>query len=107
MVNAWTNVGQILDTDKNWTNSGCPTLAWSTKGCTFDVPWQLMSNPEPLTTPLLLGIDINIIGLREVADSGGSFGVDMEYVYNTEIYKKFALSCVSHTLMDKGGIHAT
>ena len=49
------------------------------KGCKFHVSYQLMDNPEPEAESLSLAIDILIIGLREVSNSGGSFGVDAEY----------------------------
>lgn len=52
----------------------------SSKGCAFEVPPHVRFNPEPRGTPLYLNIDIHVIGLREVADSGGSFGIDVEYV---------------------------
>ena len=48
-------------------------------GCRFDIPYELIMNPAPRGTPLFLGINIHIIGLRDVADSGGSFGLDVEY----------------------------
>ena len=49
-------------------------------GCSMEVPYKLVVNPEPGQIPLLLGIDNLVIGLRGVTDSGGSFGVDVEYV---------------------------
>ena len=49
-------------------------------GCMMETPYNLYANPDPVGTPLLLELDIYIIGLREVSDSGGSFGVDVEYV---------------------------
>ena len=48
-------------------------------GCTFDTPFDLVRNPEPQGKPLTLGLNILIIGLRDVTDSGGSYGVDVEY----------------------------
>ena len=45
-------------------------------GCTFES--QSISVSEPEGTPLILGVDILIIGLREVSKSGGSFGIDVE-----------------------------
>ena len=46
------------------------------KGCTFDSLRLTNDNYEPEGTPLRLGADILIFGLREV--SGGSFGIDVE-----------------------------
>ena len=48
------------------------------EGCTFETPNIVNSNSEPVGTPLILGVDIHIIGLREVSKSGGSFSVDVE-----------------------------
>ena len=47
--------------------------------CTFDTPYQLIST-VPRATPILLEIDIRIIGLSDVPHSGGSFEVNAEYV---------------------------
>lgn len=52
----------------------------SVKGCTFDVPYHLMRNPAPEAIPLFFDIHVHIIALREAINSGGSFGVDAEYV---------------------------
>ena len=49
------------------------------KGCSFETSYELVRNPEPQGNPLILDLDILIIGLRDVADSGGSYGVDVEY----------------------------
>ena len=49
------------------------------KGCSFVNPYDLVKNPEPQGLPLLVDISILVIGLRDVAESGGSFGVDVEY----------------------------
>ena len=49
------------------------------KGCTFDAPYQLIRNPVPDATPLLFDTLIHVIALREVANTGDSFGVDVEY----------------------------
>ena len=52
----------------------------SLKGCTFDAPYQFIVNPVPEAIPLFFDVHIHIIALREVANTGGSFGVDVEYV---------------------------
>ena len=59
----------------------------SLTGCTFDVPYELMRNPVPEIIPLLFDVHIHIIALREVANAGGSFGVDVEYGFSIEIVK--------------------
>ena len=59
------------------------------QGCAFEVPQGLKA---PVTTPLVLDVDILIVGLRDVASSGGSFGVDLEYVsfyFLTSVYAQF------------------
>ena len=52
----------------------------SYKGCSLEVPFDLVMNPEPEVIPLRLSIDIHIIGLTDVAYSGGSYGINVEYV---------------------------
>ena len=47
------------------------------KGCEFEA-LRYTGNFEPEGTPLRLGADILIFGLREVSKSGGSFGIDVE-----------------------------
>ena len=47
------------------------------EGCTFDVPYDLIRNPSPKVIPLLFDVHIHVITLREVANAGGSFGVDV------------------------------
>ena len=56
------------------------TLSMYPQGCAFDIPYELTVNPEPESTPLRLSIDIHIVGLTEVAKSGKSYGIDVEYV---------------------------
>ena len=46
------------------------------KGCAFEIPYQLVVNSEPEGSPMKIGIDLLIIGLRDI--SGGSFGTDVE-----------------------------
>ena len=48
------------------------------KNCALQVPFDLLLNPEPEGSPLSLAVDISITGLTEVANSGGSFSVDVE-----------------------------
>ena len=55
-------------------------LCWAKTGCTFELPYNIRTNSEPEGTTLVLDIDILIIGLREVAKSGGSFETDVEHV---------------------------
>lgn len=50
------------------------------KKCAFETPYDFVLNNEPEGSPLALAADILITGLTEVADSGGSFSVDVEYV---------------------------
>ena len=51
------------------------------QGCSLEIPTILnYINQEPESTPLRLSIDIHIIGLTEVAKSGKSYGIDVEYV---------------------------
>ena len=49
-------------------------------GCTLSQPDRIKDyNLEPEVTPLHLSIDFLIYGLRQVANSGGSFDLDVEY----------------------------
>ena len=48
------------------------------KNCALQTPFDLLMNPEPEGSPLPLAVDISITGLTDVADSGGSFSVDVE-----------------------------
>ena len=51
------------------------------KGCEFEIPYHMMVKPVPEATPIHLGVNFNIIGLREITNAGGSFGIDVEYVH--------------------------
>ena len=46
-------------------------------GCSFETPHELVINPEPPGLPLIVEMNILIVGLRDVPVSGGSFGVDI------------------------------
>ena len=54
------------------------------KGCHLVVPKEVLEQPEPLpeTGPLLLHTRFEILRIRDVPDSGGSFGVDLMKVLN-------------------------
>lgn len=63
--------------------AGAAAASGSTgSGCEFTISADLLLKPEPetnATTPLRTNFEIMIIGLREV--KGGSFGIDVQYVY--------------------------
>ena len=71
------------------------------KGCSFDVPYELMRNPSPVVegTPLLFEIDIHIIGLSDVPNSGGSFGLNAEYV-KKNIYLEYSVVSIEQSVPD-------
>ena len=58
----------------------CGTPNSTLKGCAFQ-PLPKDLSIEPTSTPLHIGADIRIIGLRKGSGSGDSFGVDVELVY--------------------------
>ena len=39
-----------------------------------------MTQMEPTEEPLSLSVAIKVLGVRDVPDRGGSYGVDVEYV---------------------------
>ena len=63
------------------------------QGCSLEIPYILNHiNQEPESTPLRLSIDIHINGLTEVAKSGKSYGIDVEYVILVHLVN---LDCLS------------
>ena len=58
----------------------CGTPNSTLKGCAFE-PLPEDFSIEPASTPLHIGADIRIVGLRKESGSGDSFGVDVELVY--------------------------
>ena len=51
-------------------------------GCHLVIPEEVLKRPEPQpeTGPLLLHVRFEILEIRDVPDSGGSFGVDLMQV---------------------------
>ena len=49
------------------------------KGCNLVTPQRVRENiePESESGPLLLHIELSVLHIREIPDSGGSFGVDV------------------------------
>ena len=54
------------------------------KGCHLVIPEEVLQRPEPHpeTGPLLLHAVFNVLQIRDVPVSGGSFGVDLMKVWN-------------------------
>ena len=54
----------------------------SSKGCELIVPEAVQEHmePEPKTDPLLIHVYMRIFRIRDVPDSGGSFGADLMQV---------------------------
>ena len=47
-------------------------------GCTLEAPHVIKVHKEALGEPLLIHTEIKVLGVRDVPDSGGSYGVDMK-----------------------------
>ena len=48
-----------------------------TSGCSLHIPWSVTNRWESEGTPLSIFIDTRVLNVRDVPDSGGSFGVDI------------------------------
>ena len=46
-------------------------------GCTLHVPQSVSRQREAKGNPLLISVDIKVQDVRDVPDSGGSFGADI------------------------------
>ena len=53
---------------------GCTDL------CTLRVPDNVTKQPEALGNPLMIFIDVKVIGVRDIPDQGGSALLDIRYV---------------------------
>ena len=47
-------------------------------GCVLKTPKSVQNRMEPKGKPLIIFIDMRVRSVRDVPDSGGSFGVDIE-----------------------------
>ena len=45
--------------------------------CRLRVPWSVMNHWEATGTPLSIFVHLMVVSVRDVPDSGGSFGVDI------------------------------
>ena len=46
-------------------------------GCTLEVPETVKKQKEAMGKPLRILIHVTVLGVRDIPDSGGSFGVDI------------------------------
>ena len=46
-------------------------------GCTLEAPHVIKVHKEALGDPLLIHTEIKVLGVRDVPDIGGSYGVDI------------------------------
>ena len=49
-------------------------------GCNLNTPKAIWKKLQPYADPLVLHVQIEVLGVRNVPNSGGSFGVDVMYV---------------------------
>ena len=65
-----------------WVITAVSALDTDLKGCHLVIPEEVLKQPEPQpeTGPLLLHVIFKIHKIRDVPDSGGSFGVDISQV---------------------------
>ena len=51
----------------------------ASRGCNLVIPQNVQEHPEPQpeSGPLLLHIELSVLHIREIPDSGGSYGVDV------------------------------
>ena len=65
----------------NLTNVSCLKRSKSLpQGCSLLPTTAVMTQMEPTEEPLSLSVAIKVLGVRDVPDRGGSYGVDVEYV---------------------------
>ena len=61
------------------------SLALETGGCNLIPSKAMLGQLEPKGKPLLIHAKMHVLHIRNVPDGGGSFGVDVKYVY----YRRF------------------
>ena len=51
----------------------------ASRGCNLVIPQNVQEHPEPQpeSGPLLLHIELSVLHIREIPDSGGSYGMDV------------------------------
>ena len=47
-------------------------------GCTLKIPDAVVKQREALGNPLMIYIDLQVVGVRDIPNQGGSFGIDIQ-----------------------------
>ena len=50
----------------------------SDTGCTLGIPDAVGKQREALGNPLMIYIDVMVVGVRDIPNQGGSFGIDIK-----------------------------
>ena len=66
----------ILSTAALRLNTGCSLRVPNIVKSQMEPSGDIYAKPKP--KPLLIKVDIKVLGVRDVPDSGGSYGVDMK-----------------------------
>ena len=67
-------------------SNALPSVAWfwnkdtsSTDApCALEVPSEVKKQKEPLVKPLIIYVDVKVLGVRDIPDRGGSYSVDIK-----------------------------
>ena len=67
-------------------SNALPSVAWfwnkDTSGtdahCALEVPSEVKKQKEPLGEPLIIYVDVKVLGVRDIPDRGGSYSVDIK-----------------------------
>ena len=64
-----------------WGSLSAATNAKPKVGCSLEVPKSIGMQKEAPTDPgkpLVISVDLKVLGVRDVPDSGGSYGMDIK-----------------------------